>query len=64
MATLTYESLSVNLKQALEREADTIVRQLMARNQSMTTVGFADFELAMREALMNLAKQHAKTRRD
>jgi hypothetical protein len=63
MAILTHETLLINLKQALEREADTIVRQLMARNQSMTTVGFADFELAMREALMDLAKQHAKTHR-
>ncbi len=62
MASLMdHQNLKADIKAIFENEADLIVRQLMARGQSMTTVALTDFELEARQVMMQLALKHAKT---
>lgn len=59
-----HEQLKKEIATTLEREGESIVRQLVARELTMTSVGFADFEVEVRKSIHELAMKHSKSVRD
>jgi hypothetical protein len=56
-----HEQLKKELTTTLEREGEAIIRQLVARGLTMTSVGFADFEVDLRKSIHELAMKHSKS---
>lgn len=59
-----HEQLKKELNETLEREGSAVVRQLIARELTMTSVGFADFEVELRKSIHELAMKYSKSVRD
>ncbi|MNB58439.1 hypothetical protein D3C87_331910 [compost metagenome] len=55
------EQLKKELSAALIREGEAVMRQFVARGLTMTSVGFADFEVELRKSVHELAMKYSKS---
>lgn len=56
-----HDQLQSTILDTLQREGEHIARQFVARDLTMTSVGFADFEVEARQALFDLALKHSRS---
>lgn len=56
-----HDQLQSVVTATLQREGEAIVRQFVARELTMTSVGFADFEVELRQTIHDLAMKHSKS---
>jgi hypothetical protein len=55
------EELKKEISATMQRESEAIGRQFVARGLTMTSVGFADFEVELRQCVHELAMKHSKS---
>lgn len=58
------EQLKSEIAATFQRESDVVIRQLNARDLTMTSVGLANFEVELREIVHKLAISHSKSIRN
>lgn len=58
------EQLKGEIAATFQRESDAVIRQLNARDLTMTAVGLADFEVELRKIVHRLAMSHSKSIRN
>lgn len=56
-----HDQLQSVVTATLQREGEAIVRQFVARELTMTSAGFADFEVELRQTIHELAMKYSKS---
>lgn len=56
-----HDQLQSMIQGTLQREGEAIVRQFVARDLTMTSRAWADFEVELRNTLHELAMKHSKS---
>lgn len=55
------QRLKYEVTAVFQRESDAVLRQLNARDLTMTAVGLANFEVELRQIVHKLAMSHSKS---